>query len=69
LKIVYPEEIFSELGIENNPRELGLDCRVGDLAAGNHIAEWQLEILQTCALARCHEGAARLLRAFLVFSI
>ena len=35
----------------------------GDLAVGTHIAEWQLEILQTCALARCHEGATRLLRA------
>jgi hypothetical protein len=34
-----------------------MDCRVGDLAVGTHIAEWQLEILQTCALARCHEGA------------
>ena len=35
---------------------------MGDLAVGTHIAEWQLEILQTCALALCHEGAARLLR-------
>jgi len=42
---------------------------VGDLAVGTHIAEWQLEILQTCALARCHEGTARLLRAFLAFSL
>ena len=49
--------------------ELGLDCRLGDLAVGTHIAEWQLEILQTCALARCQEGAARLLRAFLAFSL
>ena len=40
-----------------------MDCRVGDLAVGTHIAEWQLEILQTCALARCHVGATRLLRA------
>jgi hypothetical protein len=36
---------------------------VGDLAVGTHIAEWQLEILQTCELARCHEGATRLLKA------
>ena len=43
--------------------ELDLDCRVGDLAVGTHNAEWKLEILQTCALARCHKGAARLLRA------
>jgi len=42
---------------------------VGDLAIGIHIAEWQFEILQTCALARCHEGAARLLRSFLIFSL
>jgi len=42
---------------------------MGDLAVGTHIAEWQLEILQTCALARCHEGVARLLRAFLAFSL
>ena len=40
---------------------------MGDLAVGTHIAGWQLEILQTCALARCHEGAARLLGAFLPF--
>jgi hypothetical protein len=55
--------------MENNLRELGLDCRVDDLAVGTHIAEWQLEILQTCALARRHEGAARLLSAFLAFSL
>jgi len=42
---------------------------VGDLAVGTHIAEWQFEILQTCVLARCHEGATRLLRAFLAFSL
>jgi len=42
---------------------------VGDLAVGTHIAEWQLEILQTCALAHCHEEAAHLLRAFLTFSL
>jgi len=42
---------------------------VGDLAVGTHIAEWQLEILQTYTLARCHEGAACLLRAFLAFSL
>ena len=46
-----------------------MDCRVGDLAVGTHIAEWQLEILQTRALARCHEGAARLLTAFLTFPL
>jgi hypothetical protein len=69
LKIIYPEEIFFFFLIENNPRDLGLDCRVGDLAVGTHIAEWQLEILQTCALARCHEEAAHLLRLFLTFSL
>ena len=37
---------------------------MGDLAVGTYIAEWQLEILQTCALARCHEEAASLLRVF-----
>jgi len=42
---------------------------VGDLVVGPYIAEWQLEILQTYALARCHEEAARLLRAFLAFSL
>ena len=31
---------------------------MGDLAVGTHIAKWQFEILRTCALARCHEGAA-----------
>jgi len=36
---------------------------VFELAVGTHIAEWLLENLQTCALARCHEGAARLLTA------
>ena len=40
---------------------------MGELAAGTHIAEWQLAILRTCALARCHEGAASLLRVFLAF--
>jgi hypothetical protein len=42
---------------------------VGDLAVGTHIAKLQLQILQTCALAHCHEGAARLLIAFLAFSL
>jgi len=40
-----------------------MDLGLFDLAVGTHIAEWLLEILQTCALARCHEGAARLLTA------
>jgi len=42
---------------------------VGDLVVGTYIAELQLEILQTCALAHCYEGEARLLRAFLSFSL